>query len=60
MQRNGLTISLVNSSKDNVGEVREETMGVEDGLNHSSDGLDVHGFGVGVSVPLQMKHRSEK
>jgi len=34
-------------------------MRVEDGLNHSSDGLDVHGFGVGVSVPLECREESE-
>jgi hypothetical protein len=48
-----LTIGLVDATEDDVSVVREESMRVEDRLDHSSDGFDRHGFRMGVLVPLQ-------
>lgn len=55
----GLTIGLIDAAKNDVGEVREETMRVEDRLDHAGDRLDRHRLGVGMSVPLGAQRNEE-
>ena len=52
--RSVLTVCLVDTSEDDIGEVREEASPVQDRLHHSRDRLNVHRLGVCVVVPLKL------